>query len=249
MNKVVLLCMSVAISVIIFFVLYLIPYFSKKKIRQGKFDIQQFLNLFVSPILIIPFLYFLRQIIIQTQYKMIIYTPKYINELMFLLLLYFMIMGNSIHSVSVVLSKHMKNMKKEKVWEINEFFHNAFSHFLLTASAVFILLSFAILEINHPALVPISNLEIAILIVCGVVFGIILGIASIEGSVPHLMLPVIYILSLMIPFIFIKHNLDFIYFPFTTFVETAFAAGGITIFIYRKLKNGYPEIVPQHFFD
>ena len=126
MNKIVLLSMTSAITLLVFFIMYLIPYFSRKKMTEGKFDAQQFMNLFFSPLLIIPILYFIREIIVRNPAVITIPTPRYVTELSFLFLLYLMILGNGIHSVSVVLSKHMKKLKKQKVWEVNEFFHNAF---------------------------------------------------------------------------------------------------------------------------
>jgi hypothetical protein len=249
MNKIVLLSVTCAITLLVFFIIYLVPYFSKKKIREGKFDVQQFINLFFTPLLVIPILYFIKELILRNPAIVTIHTPKYINELAFLFLLYFMILGNGIHSVSVVLSKHMKRLKGQKIWEVNEFFHNAFSHFLITFSGVFILFSFVIMEINHPSTTPLTRMELILVLVSGIVTGVILGLGCIEGSIAFFMLPILYLLSLILPFIFMRHSLDFRFFPFTSFMEVVFTTSAVTMFVYRKIKKGFPEIVPQYFFD
>ena len=249
MNRIVLISFALTLTLVFFLILYLIPYFSKKKIRKGKFDLLQFLKLFFAPVLIIPMTYFLKQIIELNAYVQTITFPKYVSELVFLTLLYFLILGNGIHAVSVVLSKHMRNLKSHRIWEINEYFHNAFSHFLATASAALILFSFAVYEINRPNIIFINNFELAILVISGVVFGIILSFASIEGSIPQVMFYLLYLLSLMLPFIFIRFNLNYRLFPFTTFVETMFITSVIMISFYKYKIKGFPEIVPQHFFE
>ena len=249
MNRIVLLSFALTLTVVSFLILYLIPYFSKKKIRKGKFDLLQFLKLFFAPILIIPMSYFFKQIIDLNPYTNTLTFPKHVSELIFLILLYFLILGNGIHAVSVVLSKYMKNLRKHRIWEINEFFHNAFSHFLMTGSAALILFSFAVYEVNRPNIILITNLELAILVISGVVFGIIFGFASIEGSIPQVMFYLLYLLSLMLPFIFIRFNLNYRLFPFTTFVETMFITSVIMISFYKYKREGFPEVVPHHFFE
>jgi len=249
MNRIVTLCFTLTVAGIFFAILYLTPYFSKKKLHKGKFDVLQFINLFFSPILIIPIFYFFKQIIDSNVYTNTIIFPKHASELIFLLLLYFLILGNGIHAVSVVLSKHMKSLTKHRVWEINEFFHQSFSHFLMTASAALIFFSFAIYEINRPSPILLNYVEIIILIISGLIVGSILGLASIEGGIPQTMFYLLFLLSLILPFVFIRFNLDYRQFPFTTFVETMFISAVIMISFYKYKKEGFPEIVPHNFFD
>ncbi len=249
MNRIVTLCLTLTIAGVFFAILYLIPYFSKKKLHKGKFDILQFINLFFSPLLIIPIFYFFKQIIDSNPYTSTITFPKHVSELIFLILLYFLILGNGIHAVSVVLSKHMKSLREHRIWKTNEFFHQEFSHFLMTASAVLILFSFTIYEVNRPSLVLLTYVEIAILIISGFVTGLILGLASIEGRIPQTMFYLLCALSLILPFLFIRFNLNYRQFPFTTFVETMFISAVIMISFYKYKKEGFPEIVPHHFFD
>ena len=249
MNKIVILTSVLSLTTTIFLFMYLIPYFSKKKIRQGKFDLFQFLNLFFAPVLVIPMLYFLKRIIETNPSNYVFIWTKYLAELIFLALIYLLVLGLGIHASAVVISKHMKDLSKHKAWEITEFFHHQFSHLLITASAVFIMFSFAILEINRPNLIPLADFELVILLTSGIVVGIILGIASIEGSIPNLMLLLLYVLSLAVPFIFVKHNLNYRLFPFTTYIETVYIVSVITLLFYRHKKKGFPEIVPQYFFD
>lgn len=249
MNKIVMICIGFTIALITFFIIYLTPYFSKKKIRKGKFDLLQFVTLFFSPIVIIPLMYFLRKIINTNPSNFIIIFPEATNELLFLFLVYFFILGLGIHSVSVILSKHMKDLKKHKIWEINEFFHNKFSHFLITASAVLILLGYSIMEINHPNVISITRIETIIILISSTLCGIILGIGSIEGSIPKFMIAINYILSMVIPFMFIRYKLDYRFFPFSTFIEIMYIVSVATILLYKKFRKGFPEIVPQYFFD
>ena len=65
MNTIVMMTLLCTIAFVIFMIIYLTPYFSKKQIKNGKFDILQFINLFFAPILVIPFFYYLRKIIFQ----------------------------------------------------------------------------------------------------------------------------------------------------------------------------------------
>jgi len=249
MNNVVLLGFTATLSAISFAAIYFIPYFSKKPLRKGKFDGWQFVKIFFSPILVIPIFYFLYRMITSNPENPVIYIPKYMSDLSFLFFFYFLVLGNGIHAVSVVLSKHMKNLQKHTVWEVNEFFHHAFSHFLIEFSAIMLVFTYVILEINHPSILMLTNLEILLILVSGIIIGIILGLASIEGSIANSMFLIFYILSLAIPFIFIKFNLDFRFFPFASIVETMLITSVVCILFYRHYKKGFPEIVPQYFFE
>jgi hypothetical protein len=248
MNKIVLMALVLTVTSIIALTIYFIPFFSKKKIRKGKFDLLQFINLFFAPLLIIPIFYFFRQMISQNPEVVTIRYPKYVSEIVFLTLLYFMVLGNGIHAVSVVLSKHMKDLRKHSVWEINEFFHHAFSHLIIFVPSVIFLFSLAIYEINRPNL-PLTNIEVLILVISGILVGIVLGMASIEGSIAKIMFIEIIILLLLIPLIFVFFNLDFRRFPFTIFVESLYITTAFFIALYGLKRKGFPEIVPHHFFE
>jgi hypothetical protein len=249
MNSVVLLSLTLALSLLFFSIMYLTPYFSHKKIRHGKFDLLQFLNMFFTPLLLIPLFYFLRRIVSSSPEQRVIFVPAYISDMGFMLILYFFILGNGIHSVTVILSKHMKDLQKHRVWEINEFFHNKFSHMLFTVSAVLMLSSYVVMEINHPTVAMLTSLEVSILIFSGIITGAVLGMGSVEGSVPREMFFIIYSFALLIPFLFSKFNLDFRFFPYTTFVETIYVTAVIFLSFYKYKKKGYPELVPHSFFD
>lgn len=249
MNKVVLLSLSLAITGVIFFLIYLIPYFSKKKIRAGKFDVWQFIKLFFAPVLIIPIFYFFKQIIDENPYSPVLNFPEHFTQLTFLILIYFLILGNGIHAVAVVLSKHMKNLRKHKLWEINEFFHHSFSHFLMTASAALIFFSFAIYEINRPSLIPLTDMDVLILVISGIISGIIMGFAAIEGRIAYPMFFLMYLLSILLPIFFLRFDLNYKLFPLASFVEAMYLVGIFTISLYKYKKKGFPEIVPQNFFE
>ena len=165
------------------------------------------------------------------------------------MLLYFMVLGNGIHSVAVVLSKHMKDLRKHRVWQITEYFHHEFSHLLITVSAVCIMFSYVILEVNRPNVFPLTTLEIVILIVCGLVAGVILGLAAVEGSVAVPMFYLLYGLSLLLPIIFVKFDLNYRFFPYSTYMETVFITAVITLSGYKYKRKGFVEIVPQYFFE
>jgi hypothetical protein len=141
----------------------------------------------------------------------------------------------------------MKNLKNHKVWEINEFFHNGLSHTLLMVPSAFLIAAFAFFEINHPTVIPLNNIEIVMLLFSGVVTGIIFAFASKEGSVGNLMFYVCYLVSMAIPFSFIRFNLDFRFYPANTFVEILFIVSVITLGFYKK--KGFVELVPHLFFD
>lgn len=251
MNTIVIMTLLSTIVFVIFMIIYLTPYFSKKQIKSGKFDILQFLNLFFAPVLVIPFFYYLRKIIFKNPNINLIRLNSDIFDLIFLLILYFIVLGNSIHSVCVILQKHMKDLKKKKhkVWAINDFFHGTFSHFFLTVSAVIMFFFFTILELNRPLLYPVSHVEVIILIVCGIIMGVVMGIGSTEGSIPRLMFYIFYLLSILIAGIFIYHNLFFRHYPFTIFMETVFVSAIITLSFYKYKLKGFPEMVDYIFFD
>jgi hypothetical protein len=143
----------------------------------------------------------------------------------------------------------MKKLKKEKVWEINEFFHHKFSHFLITGSAVLIFFSFAMYELNRPSLVPLLDYEILILVISGILGGIVVALSSIEGRIAHSMFFLAYVLSIILVIIFIRFNLNFRLFPLTLFVETMYVTKIFAVSIYKYKKKGLPEIVPPIFFD
>lgn len=249
MNSVVLLCLTLALSLVFFSILYLTPYFSKKKIRHGKFDLLQFLNMFFTPLLLIPLFYFFRWVVSSSPEHRVIFIPRFVSDIGFMLLLYMFVLGNGIHSVSAILSKHMKDLQKHKVWQINEYFHNKFSHLLAFVSGILILSSYVVMEINHPTVAPLTNLDIFILIASGIITGAVFGMGSVEGSVPREMFFIMYSFGLLIPFVFYRLGLDFRFFPYTTFVETIYISAIIVLSFYKYKKKGYPEIVPHYFFD
>jgi hypothetical protein len=229
--------------------MFISPKVQGKKIRQGKFDLYQFMLMFFAPLLIIPTFYFLRKIILSNQEVHILYFSNILFDLAFMALFYIIALGNGIHSVSVILSKHMKKLRKENVWKINEFFHNAFSHVLLTAPSVLILFLYVLLEINHPNPVMLAPAELAILVICGLLLGIGVGIASTEGSIPRLMFYLSYLLSMSIPFVFIMNDLDFRYYPLSTLMEMVYVGSVFTLSFYKYKLKGFKEMVPHYFFD
>lgn len=249
MNRIVLITLGMTVTYLIFLFMFLSPRVQKKKIRHGKFDLYQFLLLFFAPVLIIPTFYFLRRIIIANPSKDIIPMSSVVFELFFMTLLYALSLGNGIHSVSVILQKHMKDLRKHNVWKINEFFHNAFSHLLLTVPAVLILFLYVLLEINRPNAVMMTRFEIIIQMLCGFIMGIGVGVASTEGSIPRIMFYLNYFLSMAIPFIFIFNSLDYRYYPFSTMMEMVYIGAVFTFTFYRYKLKGFPEMVPHYFFD
>lgn len=249
MNKVVLLSLALSATMLLFLVIYLTPFFSKKKIRQGKFDLLQFINLFFTPLLMLPLFYFFREILLKNPQNAYLAMPRYFTEISFMFMLYLLVLGHGIHSVSVVLSKNMKDLQKHKVWQANEFFHHRFSHMLITVSAVLMITSYVVMEINHMDPVPMTGAETILIILAGIVMGIILGLASIEGSIPKEMFALICALALFIAFAFVRFGLDYRHFPFSVYVETMYISAIIMMMLYRYKRKGYPEIVPQYFFE
>jgi hypothetical protein len=249
MNPIVMLTLFTTISLFIFMIIFLTPYFSKKQIKSGKFDALQFINLFLAPILIIPTFYYIKKIIMSNPHVGSININQDLFNLIFLAILYFLILGNGIHSVTVILSKHMKKLRKEKVWQVNEFFHNEFSHLLITASAAIMFFFFIILELNRPLIHPLSLVEIIIQVVCGVIIGIILGIGSTEGSIPKSMFYIFYILSLIVSILFIYNGFNFRLYPFSIFMETVYIFAILTLSFYKYKIKGFPEMVGHIFFD
>jgi len=248
MNDVVKLCVAYTLGILLFFIIYFIPYFSTKKIKKGKFDILQFIQIFLTPVVVIPYIYFLRNAIIDNTFVLNISLPKYIGEMLVMGFMYFFVVGLGIHATSVLLLKHMKDLKRHKVWEVNEYFHNKFSHLMIFTSAALVFFSFALIELNYPTSL-LTKFEIQSLVVCGIVSGIILGIGSVEGSVPKSMGLLIYILSMILGATVIINKIDYHYFPYTIFVEIMFATSILTILLYRYVRKGFPEIVPNYFFD
>ena len=120
---------------------------------------------------------------------------------------------------------------------------------LFTVSAVLMLSSYVVMEINHPTVSMLTNLEVFILIFSGIITGAVLGMGSVEGSVPREMFFIIYFFALLIPLAFYRFDLDFRFFPYTTFVETIYVTAIIFLSFYKYKKKGYPEIVPHSFFD
>lgn len=248
MNPIVFLALVLTIVYSFFLALFLTPKAHKKKIKHGKFDLFQFMLLFFAPMIVIPALYFLKRIIISSAKLEVFSFPIIWFDLFFFLLIYFLILGNGIHSVSVINQKHMKDLRKHNLWKINEFFHNSFSHFLITIPAMLILFLYSLLEINHPVS-AITSMEIWIILLCGILLGIGTGIACTEGSIPKVMFYVIFSLSIIIPLIFVSKNLDFRNYPFSTLTETLYISAVITLSFYKYKLKGFPEMVPHYFFD
>lgn len=249
MNKVVLICMAISVTMVFLAVLYLTPYFSSKKVKQGRFDLLQFINLFFVPVLIIPLFYFLKRVITTNPAATALNLPKSVSEIIFLIFLYFLILGYGIHGVAVVVAKHMKDLKHHRVWGIVEFFHHAFSHLLITVSAVMIIASFSVIEINHPGTVPMRETELALVVASGIVLGIVLALASVEGRIAKPVFYLLFALILAILAVLNRKDVEYRYLPFTSYVGMMLITALFALAVYGYRKKGWPEIVGHSFFD
>lgn len=90
--------------------------------------------------------------------------------------------GNGIHSTSTsVYQSFVKNKETPSpTFDVNEKFHGGLSHNLLFISVIFGSLSLALLEINHPALLP--QIPSWMIIAFGVAIGLIQAIGIIRST-------------------------------------------------------------------
>jgi hypothetical protein len=105
-------------------------------------------------------------------------SPTFVNDKFLvtvtLLSLLFTYGGIVIHAVTKTLSEYI-DRSNEKAWELNEYFHNQFSHTLTFSGVPLTVVGVTLLELNHiPNSQPVS-------LVGGVVKGLLMGLAYTLG--------------------------------------------------------------------
>ena len=248
MNPVVLSILAICVSLALIQIIYFIPFFDKKKIKNGKFNLTQFLYSLVIPAFAIPGMYVIKKAITSNPKKEVITINPGMLEILFLTMVYFSAVGNGIHSLSVILAKNMNGLTKHKAWDINEFFHHKFSHLLLSVPLLIIFLIFAIFEINHPG-IKLTHFEVLIITISSIVSGVVLGLFAIEGSIPKEMLLVSSFSGIFVTLLLMKYNLNVTEFPFTMFVLSTISSSIVTTVSYRYLRSSYDEIIDHTFLE
>lgn len=162
----------------------------------------------------------------------------------FIFMVYGMV-GNSIHFTGKILWRYLEGYENTMAYRVNEMFHGKLSHYLAFLNGFFVGFMLPILEINHPAIIPISLFYMIIIILTGSVFGVCVckGIFYTNQWFGGYNKPLFFIgttlfLSLLV--ILKTYRLSFTYYPVSLFIVSMFVSGIITfasrqIFIFAHL--------------
>lgn len=80
--------------------------------------------------------------------------------------------GNSMHFVSKVLSRHIPPNHHSDVYRINELFHGKLSHYLTWMCAFLTFFTIVLLELNHPLVSALTSPLILLVIIAGILIGV-----------------------------------------------------------------------------
>ncbi|MBD3204474.1 hypothetical protein GF327_09360 [Candidatus Woesearchaeota archaeon] len=174
--------MPIKIIILVFIVLfsimiYQIRFFNDKFIFGGNINLTQFFYLIIAPLSIL--LVYILMLIEILERPSVLKIP--VTNSVFLFFTYILIglinISLGVHTVSKILSLYFTpELKKEKIYLINRFFHQPFSHSLLFVSAPLLVMMLGIFEVNHPL-----NHSVGQLIYVFVLFGILTGISYAVG--------------------------------------------------------------------
>jgi hypothetical protein len=146
--------------------IYKISYLSKKTI--GYFSLLQYIYLVIIPGLVFSIAYSYHQAILARPKASVIVIPDgYISHVLFLAMFY-SYGGVAIHAVTKMLSELLRN-DNSKAKDINKYFHLRFSHNLVYSGGVFMILCFALLELNHPD--PANTYSLLAAVIKGLIMG------------------------------------------------------------------------------
>lgn len=146
--------------------------------------------------------------------------------------------GISVHFVSKVLSRYIKRSKEPKVYQINELFHGKLSHYVTFACAYMVVFSLALLEINYPMPVRLTNLTIGAIISAG----ILAGFSAFKGifytnvwfggyNKPFFLISLVF--QLILSSIYRSQKLIMNYYPMNIFISVILLTV-ISIYVFRQ---------------
>ena len=148
--------------------------------------------------------------------------------------------GNSIHFVGKVLSRHITPNRHARIHQINEIFHGKLSHYLFFVSTVLAIFTLALWEINHPLLDVNEITQVAKNMT--IFFGSLLGYSSAKaifntsgwfgGYNKPLFFLISFLLGLLL-MIFSAFRLNLVYYPVNLFVISMFATF-VAVFLFRQ---------------
>lgn len=159
------------------------------------------------------------------------------------------VIGTAIHSTSTTVAKDFPKNHNCQAQETNEVFHGHLSHYMTYLGGIFTVVFLAFLEVNHPDFNTILNPDISM------VFGAILGLASIIGIIWSTYIFVHLIASFLATSILLYIYLNYIqikeYYPLFLFSLTAESVvfGGLLItFVIFKSSNKLTRQFIKFFF-
>jgi len=155
-----------------------------------------------------------------------------------LLFLLYGFVGTSMHFVSKVISRYIKGTNS-MVYHVNEIFHGKLSHYLTFCSTLLVIFFTALLEINYPTAGRLTELQMIILILAGLLFGLSSSKAIfythrwVGGYTKPLFL-LVTVLLLVTYGIFQTFGLDLSVYPVNLFVSALLGSIVVT-FVTRQL--------------
>ena len=133
------------------------------------------------------------------------------------------VVGISVHFVSKVLSRYIKQNRRDKAYRVNEIFHGKLSHYITFACAYLLVFSLALLEINHPLTEELNRLSFYVLAGVGIVagFSAFKGIFITQRWIGGHSKPFFFISLVLLFFlttIYKSHRLSLAYYPMNVFI-------------------------------
>lgn len=149
------------------------------------------------------------------------------------------IVGVSVHFVSKVLSRYIRNDKNSKVYQINEIFHGKLSHYLTFACAYMVIFTVALLEINYPNPYKLTFSATLLMIATGVIAGFsafkaIFWTNTWTGGYNKPFFIITLVFLIILRSIYKSNDLSIGYYPMNMFIFSSLLTV-ITIYVSRQI--------------
>lgn len=155
--------------------------------------------------------------------------------------------GNALHFTSKILWRYLKENRHSMAFKVNEMFHGRLSHYLVYLNMLFIGFFLPILEINHPAVLPVTSNYLFLILLAGTVFGVsgIKAIFYTNEWFGGYNKPLFFIIALLLAVLLglIKSfDLRFSLYPVSLFIVSIFSSAVVTFlmrqfFIFAHLND------------
>ena len=217
--------------------------FTKEVLRtrtiKGKIDLLQLMNLLIIPIIVFTAIFF---IFINIKQNRFVNNVGLSDDAAFFFLIFFTSLtaiGNGMHAASKMVSNYLRKSDNETAYEVNEFFHIPFSHFLIYVGIFFLSLTIILFELNHPGQAALSMTELLIVLLAGALLGASFALMIHRTRTKNVYLPLSLILILGLLSLFYSLKPQFLLLPATIYLSSEILSLFFTslLFYYKDRRS------------